>query len=107
LGDELAYLRKAADLGNKNAQYELAENLERIQDGDTQTLRLKIAEELLSCSSAQGMGNASKSLGIGLKIDKKYSDAVKAFHQGVKNGNYQSALALADGFKKGIKENNK
>ncbi|MBN6077106.1 sel1 repeat family protein [Aggregatibacter actinomycetemcomitans] len=107
LGDELAYLRKAADLGNKNAQYELAENLERIQDRDTRALRLKIAEELLSCSSTQGMGKASKSLGIGLKIDKKYQEAVQAFHQGTKNGDDASARRLSNGFKKGVKETDK
>ncbi|MBN6077107.1 sel1 repeat family protein [Aggregatibacter actinomycetemcomitans] len=103
LGDELAYLRKAADLGNKNAQYELAENLERIQDRDTRALRLKIAEELLSCSSAQGMGKASKSLGIGLQIDKRYQEALRVFHQGVKNGDSGAALRLQEAFDKGRK----
>ncbi|MBN6067080.1 hypothetical protein HYE66_11535 [Aggregatibacter actinomycetemcomitans] len=98
----MAYLRKAADLGNKNAQYELAENLERIQDRDTRALRLRIAEELLSCSSAQGMGKASESLGLSLQIDKKYDDAVKFFHQGVKNGDSLSSRFLAKSFGKNV-----
>ncbi|WP_241009005.1 DUF6396 domain-containing protein, partial [Aggregatibacter actinomycetemcomitans] len=55
-------------------------------------------EQLLSCASEQGLGKASNFLGIGLKMEKEYSKALEAFHQGVKNGNSQSALRLATGF---------
>ena len=95
-----AYLRKAADMGSREAQYELSEILGSIQDKATFKLRDTLRGQLLSCSSEQGLGEASLSLGIFFKIDKEYSRAVKAFHQGVKNGNAQSARRLAHGFDK-------
>ena len=53
------------------------------------------------------MGIASRYLGISLQLEKKYQEAVKVLHQGAKNGDSQSALALSYGFKKGISESNK
>ena len=105
--DELAYLRKAADLGSKEAQYELSEIFKKIKDEKTLDFRFETAEKLLACASEQGMGIASRYLGITLQLDKKYQEAVKVLHQGAKNGDSQSALALSDGFKKGINESNK
>ena len=93
-----AYLRKAADLGSREAQYVVADMLEQINDEDSLQLRIKIVEKLLSCASEQGLGKASNSLGIGFRIDKEYAKALEAFHQGVKNGDSQSALQLANGF---------
>ena len=105
--DELAYLRKAADLGSKEAQYELSQIFENIKDEKTRVFRFETAEKLLACASEQGMGIASRYLGITLQLEKKYQEAVKVLHQGAKNGDSQSALALSDGFKKGISESNK
>ena len=105
--DELAYLRKAADLGSKEAQYELSQIFENIKDEKTRVFRFETAEKLLACASEQGMGIASRYLGISLQLEKKYQEAVKVLHQGAKNGDSQSALALSDGFKKGISESNK
>ena len=105
--DELAYLRKAADLGSKEAQYELSEIFENIKDEKTRVFRFETAEKLLACASEQGMGIASQYLGITLQLDKKYQEAVKVLHQGAKNGDSQSAFRLSNGFQKGINENNK
>ena len=105
---ELNYLRKAADLGNRDAQYILAMYLlENIDDKNTFSLRMNISEKLLNCSSNQGNGIASLNLGISNKIDNKFSGAVKAFHQGAKNGNAQSAGRLSTAFKQVIPETNK
>ncbi|WP_288065381.1 sel1 repeat family protein [Rodentibacter caecimuris] len=93
-----AYLRKAADLGSREAQYVVADMLGDINDEETLQMRLNIIKQLRSCASEQGLGVASNFLGIGLKMDSKYSEALEAFHQGVKNGNSQSALRLANGF---------
>ena len=93
-----AYLRKAADLGSREAQYVVADMLEQINDEDTLQLRIKIVEKLLSCASEQGLGKASNSLGIGFKMDKEYAKALEAFHQGVKNGDSQSAYQLTKTF---------
>ena len=105
--DELAYLRKAADLGSKEAQYELSEIFKKIKDEKTLYFRFETAEKLLACASEQGMGIASQYLGITLQLEKKYQEAVKVLHQGAKNGDSQSARRLAHGFKNGLNENNK
>ena len=105
--DELAYLRKAADLGSKEAQYELSQIFENIKDEKTRVFRFETAEKLLACASEQGMGIASRYLGITLQLEKKYQEAVKVLHQGAKNGDSQSAFRLSNGFQKGINENNK
>ena len=105
--DELAYLRKAADLGSKEAQYELSQIFENIKDEKTRVFRFETAEKLLACASEQGMGIASQYLGVSLRLEKKYQEAVKVLHQGAKNGDSQSAFRLSNGFQKGINENNK
>ena len=105
--DELAYLRKAADLGSKVAQNDLGEIFRNIQDPATLKLRLDISEKLFFCASEQGSGGASETLGISLKNDTRYAEAVKVFHQGVKNGNDASARRLSRGFTVGMSESNK
>ncbi|MCW9719128.1 DUF6396 domain-containing protein [Avibacterium sp. 21-599] len=104
-----AYLRKAADLGSREAQYVVAEMLENIEDENESKeafqYRLKLVEQLLQCASEQGLGTASESLALGFKFDKRYSEAVRAFHQGIKNGSSPSANRLAYGFD-GKRENN-
>ncbi|TCP96052.1 hypothetical protein EDC44_106119, partial [Cricetibacter osteomyelitidis] len=99
-----AYLRKAADLGSREAQYAIAEILGDIDDTETLEMRLKIVEQLYFCASEQGLGIASDRLGILLKSTERYEKALESFHQGVKNGNTQSALWLADGFSGKAKE---
>ncbi|THA07721.1 DUF6396 domain-containing protein [Rodentibacter pneumotropicus] len=93
-----AYLRKAADLGSREAQYVVADILTDINDEETRPLRLKIYEQLLSCASEQGLGDASDMLGIRLESKKEYQQALEAFHQGVKNGSELSANILARAF---------
>ena len=94
-----AYLRKAADLGSREAQYVVGDILTDIKDEGTLQQRLKIYEQLLSCSSEQGFGEASEMLGLGYESDKEYSKALEAFHQGVKNGSAISANILTKIFK--------
>ena len=93
-----AYLRKAADLGSREAQYVVGDILTDIKDEGTLQQRLKIYEQLLSCSSEQGFGEASEMLGLGYESDKEYSKALEAFHQGVKNGSSLSASTLEGAF---------
>ena len=93
-----AYLRKAADLGSREAQYVVSEMLGDINDEETLQMRLKLIEQLLSCASEQGLGNASNSLGIGFQMEQEYPKAVDAFHQGVKNGDSSSARWLSNAF---------
>ena len=101
-----AYLRKAADMGSREAQYEIAEILSDMQDDRTFELRKKLRVQFYSCASEQGLGEASLNLGLMFQIQKNYSDAVKVFHLGAKNGNYLSASRLLHGFDKKITADN-
>ena len=96
-----AYLRKAADLGSREAQYTVAEILFDIEDKEESQeafkYRLDLVEQLWTCASEQGLGEASSILGTSLKLNKKYAEAVKSYHQGVKNGNSMSASTLRGG----------
>lgn len=98
---ELAFLRKAADMGNREAQYTLGQMISSLDDEETRELRLKLMMKLYRCASEQGQGNASYWLGMFLPDYHKYDEAVRAYHQGVKNGNYLSAFILSNAFKVG------
>ena len=97
-----AYLRKAADLGSREAQYTVAEMLEDIEDQNESEeafkYRMSIAKDLYSCASEQGLGEASNELALGLLFHRKYSEALIVLHQGVINGNDSSAHRLDKGF---------
>ncbi|MFZ7231131.1 sel1 repeat family protein [Avibacterium avium] len=93
-----AYLRKAADLGSREAQYVVADMLGDIDDPETLEYRLKIIEQLRLCASEQGLADASEFLGIGYQDEGQYNQALQAYHQGVKNGSSMSALTLSYGF---------
>ena len=105
-----AYLRKAADLGSREAQYTVAEILFDIEDKEESQeafkYRLKLVKQLRSCASEQGLGEVSSNLGISLQMDKKYQEALKVFHQGVKNGDSISALVLSHAFESGVQADN-
>ena len=103
---QFAYLRKAADMGSREAQYVVARKLMEIDDPETGKFRSEISEQMWRCASEQGLGIASQELGIGFKLKKKYQDAVDYFHQGVKNGDSQSAFRLSNGFDKKNTANN-
>ena len=93
-----AYLRKAADLGSREAQYVVGDILTDINDEETRPLRLKIYDQLLACASEQGLGQASVMLGIGLQRKNEYQQALEVFHQGTKNGSSSSASRLEKAF---------
>ena len=93
-----AYLRKAADLGSREAQYVVADMLGKINDDDTLEMRIKLIDQLRACASEQGVGDASDMLGIRLGRKKEYQKAIEVFYQGVKNGSDSSARRLAHAF---------
>ena len=99
-----AYLRKAADLGSREAQYVVADMLGKINDDDTLEMRIKLIDQLRACASEQGLGDASDMLGIRLGRKKEYQKAIEVFHQGVKNGSDSSARRLAHAFSGKLKE---
>ena len=89
----LRYFRKAADLGNPDAQSYVAGLLAPIDNAPD------VARQMRRCAADQGHGDAANWLGIDLKNDKLYADAVKAFQKAVGAGNSLSALALEEGFR--------
>ena len=93
-----AYLRKAADLGSREAQYVVADMLGKINDDDTLEMRIKLIDQLRACASEQGVGDASDMLGIRVGRKKEYQKAIEVFYQGVKNGSDSSARRLAHAF---------
>ncbi|WP_239689955.1 DUF6396 domain-containing protein, partial [Rodentibacter caecimuris] len=89
------------------AQYVVANMLGDINDEETLQMRLNIIKQLRSCASEQGLGVASNFLGLHLQSDREYQKALEAFHQGVKNGDSQSAGQLADSFNEKTTPDNK
>ena len=88
----LRYYRKAADEGSALAQAYVGDKLAPVD------IAPDVAKQMLLCAAEQGNGEAALSLGIGLKINKKYSEALHAFQLGVAAGNSSSASFLEEGF---------
>ena len=87
------YFRKGADLGSPEAQYYVGEMLAPRDKAPD------IARQLYQCSVDQGYGSAASTLGINLKNNGRYSEAVEVFQKGVGAGDTTSASFLEDAFK--------
>jgi uncharacterized protein len=88
----LRYFRKAADLGSPAAQFYVGDMLSPRDKAP------EISRQMTRCATDQGYGKAASYLGVDLKIDKRYAEAVQAFQHGVKAGDSQSASFLEGGF---------
>ena len=95
----LRYLSKAANSGNARAQFVIAEKLE------PSNVAPDIAFQMFRCSAEQGHGEAAIALGINLKNQKQYSEAVKVFQMGVTAGDENAAGRLDDAFRSPKPEN--
>jgi uncharacterized protein len=89
----LRYFRKAADEGNAQAQNLVGDKLEPID------IAPDIARQMRRCAAEQGNGKAAVALGVDLKIDGHYQEALEAFQLGVASGDETSAYALEHGFR--------
>ncbi|KMK50405.1 hypothetical protein RO21_12015 [[Actinobacillus] muris] len=105
-GSRFGFLRKAADLGNREAQYVLGEYIRGIDDDETEAFRRELTKKLFKCSGEQGYGVAAYYLGIMYQQDKDYKNALLAHHQGIKGGKYNSAFLLSGGFSGKYNESN-
>ncbi|CAE6954846.1 sel1 repeat family protein [Paraburkholderia domus] len=88
----LKYIRKAADLGNADAQYYIADLLaphDRAPD---------VARQMRQCAADQGHGRAAYELGVNRQNNGKYHDALVAYQKGVAAGSSVSALNLEESF---------
>ena len=93
VGAAMRYFRKAADLGNPEAQAYVAEKLDPVD------MAPEIARQMWRCAAEQGLGGAANNLGISMKLDEHYDKAVEAFQLGVKAGDAQSAYRLEVAFR--------
>jgi len=89
----LRYFRKAADLGNADAQFYVGDLLEPWDKAP------EIAMQMYQCAANQGHGKAAGILGVSLKGNHLYAEAVAAFQKGVMAGDTTSASFLEDAFK--------
>jgi hypothetical protein len=89
----LRYFRKAADLGNPEAQGYVGDLLSPHDKAP------EIARQMRQCAVDQGYGKTAGSLGVNLKNDDLQADAVRVFQKGVESGDAQSASFLGNGFK--------
>ncbi|WP_293936475.1 sel1 repeat family protein, partial [Iodobacter sp.] len=89
----LRYFRKAADLGNPDAQYYVGDKLAPID------IAPDVARQMRQCAAEQGHGEAANALGINLQGKGLYSESIKAFQLGVFAGNNLTASTLENAFK--------
>jgi hypothetical protein len=89
----LRYLRKAADEGSAQAQYEVGDALAPSDKAPT------VARQMRRCAAEQGNGPAANILGVHLQDNAAYKEALEAFQLGVAAGDENSAGWLDDGFR--------
>ena len=98
--DAMIYLRKAADLGNAKAQYEVRELIMQIEDDASLQYRLKIRNTLQECAATQQFPNAdaAQMAAAAYRNLKQYDKSLFYSHQGTKAGKDSSAQLLSDVF---------
>ncbi|MBT8768444.1 SEL1-like repeat protein [Metapseudomonas boanensis] len=89
----LRYYRKAADEGSALGQALVADKLA------PSDIAPDIARQMWRCAAEQGHGKAALSLGVDLKVDGHFQEALEAFQLGVAAGDETSAGFLDDGFR--------
>jgi hypothetical protein len=96
-GADLQYMRKAADLGNPDAQYAVGSRLANL--GFMNPIPYKIGNEMIQCAAEQGHAKAASETGAYLElIEKNYVDALKYYQIAVKAGNSTAAFGLSKEF---------
>ncbi len=92
--DEMAlrYYRKAADEGNAQAQAYVGDKLAPAK------MAPDIAQQMRRCAAEQGQGEAARFLGISLKIQEQYDEALEVFQMGVAAGDDAAASRLSNAF---------
>lgn len=93
------YFRRAADMGNPDAQYYVADMLARIGHGG------HAAESMMRCAMEQGHARAAADVGTSREIENKFQEASLAYQMAVKAGDSTSATGLATAFSKDQKIN--
>jgi TPR repeat protein len=80
----LQYFRKAADLGDPEAQFYVGDKLRRLTID--YPVPFKIGTDMKRCAADQGHAEAAIDTALDLKTDKKYDEALKYFQIATKVG---------------------
>ncbi|PIB60330.1 sel1 repeat family protein [Pseudomonas sp. 2822-17] len=89
----LRYIRKAADGGSAQAQYDVGDILAPID------IAPDVARQMRRCAAEQGHGKAAVALGVDLKIEGRYQEALEVFQMGVVAGRESAASRLDKAFR--------
>ena len=89
----MQYIRKAADLGNPEAQYWIGVQLSPI------TKAPEIGRKMMLCAGEQGHKVSAQKVGVDFQTVKDYKNAVYALQLGAKAGSDLAAGFLEEGFK--------
>ncbi|MDR1889100.1 MAG: sel1 repeat family protein [Zoogloeaceae bacterium] len=92
----LKHFRKAAELGNPEAQYEVGTKLRKLTRAEPVPFR--IGDEMRRCAAEQGHGKAALEIAEELKEEGNFADALKYFQLAVKAGNHEAAGSLKFAF---------
>ncbi len=89
----LRYMRKAADEGNAQAQFSVAEKLAPID------IAPDTARQMRRCAAEQGHGRAAIALAINLQLKGEFSEALEVLQMGVADGYEHAAGRLNNAFR--------
>ncbi|WP_426123677.1 SEL1-like repeat protein [Pseudomonas sp. PSPC2-3] len=89
----LRYFRKAADQGSTQAQYAVGDILAPID------IAPDVARQMRRCAAEQGNGDAAIALGVDLKNESRYQEALEVFQMGVVAGHESAAGRLEEAFR--------
>ncbi|WKC47077.1 DUF6396 domain-containing protein [Pseudomonas veronii] len=89
----LRYFRKAADQGSAQAQYSVGDILAPID------IAPDVARQMRRCAAEQGNGDAAIALGVDLKNESRYQEALEVFQMGVVAGHESAAGRLEEAFR--------
>jgi len=89
----LGYFRRAADKGSAQAQAYVGDQLAPIRTA------LEAARKMRRCAAEQGHGKAARALGVDLKFEGLYREALEAFQLGAAAGDSSSTSFLEKGFR--------
>lgn len=98
----LTYMRKAADMGNPQAQFTIGKKLLAIEDAEIRPKILPVGEAMLECALAQDLPEAGHELGLQYAIIHNSAEkALKAFQAAAKLGYNKSLYTLKSIFQRG------
>lgn len=100
----LTYMRKAADMGNPQAQYAVARKLMRMEGAEVRQRVVPIGLAMLECSFAQDHAEAGYYLGVHYINSSTHGldKALKAFQKAGSLGSSEALFWLHDAFKMGV-----